>query len=126
MRKIVFALLVIIVATSGLFAQTKVPAPKDQLYIEVSALGNLDYFFDHKMGMEMVGKELGVRTEYVGPAEYDMNAMVAAFEATPAAPLATRLIAAIQAGEAAGGEIAAIASAARVEPLFLSHSVFRV
>ncbi len=52
----------------------------DQLYIEVSALGNLDYFYDHKMGMEMAGKELGVRTEYVGPAEYDMNAMVAAFE----------------------------------------------
>lgn len=80
MRKFVFALLVLMVATSGLFAQTKVPAPKDQLYIEVSALGNLDYFYDHKMGMEMVGKELGVRTEYVGPAEYDMNAMVAAFE----------------------------------------------
>ena len=60
MRKFVFALLVLMVATSGLFAQTKVPAPKDQLYIEVSALGNLDYFFDHKMGMEMVGKELGV------------------------------------------------------------------
>ncbi len=55
-------------------------AVKDQLYIEVSALGNLDYFYDHKMGMEMVGKELGVRTEYVGPAEYDMNAMVSAFE----------------------------------------------
>jgi ribose transport system substrate-binding protein len=52
----------------------------DQLYIEVSALSNLDYFYDHKMGMEMVGEELGVRTEYVGPAEYDMNAMVAAFE----------------------------------------------
>ena len=52
----------------------------DQLYIEVSALGNLDYFYDHKMGMEMAGKELGVRTEYVGPAEYDMNAMIAAFE----------------------------------------------
>ncbi len=80
MRKFVFALLVLMVATSGLFAQTRVPAPKDQLYIEVSALGNLDYFYDHKMGMEMVGKELGVRTEYVGPAEYDMNAMVAAFE----------------------------------------------
>jgi len=59
---------------------TAAPAPKDQLYIEVSALGNLDYFYDHKMGMEMVGKELGVKTEYVGPAEYDMNAMVAAFE----------------------------------------------
>jgi ribose transport system substrate-binding protein len=53
---------------------------KDQLYIEVSALGNLDYFYDHKMGMEKAGEELGVRTEYVGPAEYDMNAMVSAFE----------------------------------------------
>jgi ribose transport system substrate-binding protein len=80
MRKIVLALLVLIVASSGLFAQAKVLPPKDQLYIEVSALGNLDYFYDHKMGMEMVGKELGVRTEYVGPAEYDMNAMVAAME----------------------------------------------
>ncbi|OQY30896.1 MAG: hypothetical protein B6241_15120 [Spirochaetaceae bacterium 4572_59] len=50
------------------------------MYIEVSALGNLDYFYDHKMGMKMVGDELGVRTEYVGPAEYDMNAMVSAFE----------------------------------------------
>lgn len=53
---------------------------KDQLYIEVSALGNLDYFYDHKLGMKKVGEELGVRTEYVGPAEYDMNAMISAFE----------------------------------------------
>lgn len=53
---------------------------KDQLYIEVSALGNLDYFYDHKLGMKKVGEDLGVKTEYVGPAEYDMNAMVAAFE----------------------------------------------
>lgn len=59
---------------------TEKASVENQLYIEVSALGNLDYFYDHKMGMEMVGEELGVRTEYVGPAEYDMNAMVAAFE----------------------------------------------
>ena len=52
----------------------------DELYIEVAALGSDPYFYDHKMGMEMAGKELGVRTEYVGPAELDMNAMVAAFE----------------------------------------------
>ncbi|MBP1934303.1 substrate-binding domain-containing protein [Ammoniphilus resinae] len=57
----------------------KVPV-KDQLYIEVSALGNLDYFYDHKLGMEAAGKALGVQTEYVGPAEYDMNAMITAFE----------------------------------------------
>jgi len=52
----------------------------DQLYIEVSALGGLDYFYDHMLGCEMAGKELGVRTEYVGPPDYDMNAMIAAFE----------------------------------------------
>ncbi len=52
----------------------------NELYILVSALGSDPYFYDHKMGMEMAGKELGVRTEYVGPADLDMNAMVAAFE----------------------------------------------
>jgi ribose transport system substrate-binding protein len=79
MKRIVVALLLLSALGLPMFGQAKV-APKDQLYIEVSALGNLDYFFDHKMGMQMVGTELGVRTEYVGPAEYDMNAMVAAFE----------------------------------------------
>jgi ribose transport system substrate-binding protein len=82
MKKIVLVLLVLAVAGS-VFAQSKSSAPipkKDQLYIEVSAIGNNDYFYDHKMGMEMVGKELGVRTEYVGPADYDMNAMVSALE----------------------------------------------
>ncbi|MEI6389277.1 MAG: substrate-binding domain-containing protein [Spirochaetota bacterium] len=78
MKKIVIVLFLLALVLP-MFGQAKV-APKDQLYIEVSALGNLDYFYDHKMGMQMVGKELGVRTEYVGPAEYDMNAMVAAME----------------------------------------------
>lgn len=59
---------------------TENKAASDQLYIEVSAIGADPYFYDHKMGMEMAGKELGVRTEYVGPAENDMNAMVAALE----------------------------------------------
>ena len=80
MKRIVLVTFLLLVALGlPIFGQAKV-APKDQLYIEVSALGNLDYFYDHKMGMQMVGKELGVRTEYVGPAEYDMNAMVSAFE----------------------------------------------
>ncbi len=52
----------------------------DQLYIEVSALGSVDYFYDHKLGLEMAGKALGVKTEYVGPATRDMAAMVTAFE----------------------------------------------
>ncbi len=52
----------------------------DQLYVEVSALGNLDYFYDHKLGMRLAGEAMGVRTEYVGPAEYDIPAMITAFE----------------------------------------------
>ncbi|MDA8426192.1 MAG: substrate-binding domain-containing protein [Treponema sp.] len=81
MKRFVLAALAIMTIVPGLFAQSiYCPPKKDQLYIEVSALGNLDYFYDHKMGLEMAGKELGVRTQYVGPAEYDMNAMVSAFE----------------------------------------------
>jgi ribose transport system substrate-binding protein len=99
MKKIVsiaLTLLLAIILIVGC-AQNKTPDPKtsendtqasasqgkdysDQLYIHVSALSNLDYFYDHIMGTEMVGKELGVKTEYVGPADYDMNAMIAAFE----------------------------------------------
>lgn len=55
-------------------------AASNQLYIEVSALNDLPYFYDHKMGMEEAGKILGVKTEYVGPAGYDMGAMITAFE----------------------------------------------
>ncbi len=61
-------------------AQKAGAAHMDQLYVEVSALGNLDYFYDHKLGMKLAGEALGVRTEYVGPAEYDMPAMITAFE----------------------------------------------
>ncbi|HUW60628.1 MAG TPA: substrate-binding domain-containing protein [Candidatus Bathyarchaeia archaeon] len=56
------------------------PNTSYQLYIEVSALGSLDYFYDHKLGMKLAGEALGVKTEYVGPAEYDMAAMITAFE----------------------------------------------
>lgn len=59
---------------------------RDQLYVEVSALGNLDYFYDHKLGMRLAGEALGVRTEYVGPAEYDIPAMITAFEQALAKP----------------------------------------
>ncbi len=52
----------------------------DQLYVEVSALNSLEYFIDHKVGMEEVGKDLGVKTEFTGPSDYDMNAVVAAVE----------------------------------------------
>ena len=49
-------------------------------YIYVSAMGNLEFFNAHKYGWEWAGDALGVTSTYVGPAEYDMNAMVAAFD----------------------------------------------
>ncbi len=54
--------------------------PSNQVYIEVSALGSLDYFYDHQMGMNLAGQALGVKTEYIGPPDYDIAAMVSMFE----------------------------------------------
>jgi ribose transport system substrate-binding protein len=59
---------------------TKSAAKRPDLYIQVSALGNLEYFYDHKLGMKKAGELFGVQTEYVGPADLDMTAMVAALE----------------------------------------------
>jgi ribose transport system substrate-binding protein len=53
---------------------------RPDVYVEVSALGNLEYFYDHKMGMKKAGELLGVQTEYKGPADLDMNAMVQTLE----------------------------------------------
>ena len=53
---------------------------EDELYIGVYCLGNLEYFYDHKIGLEAAGKMMGVQTKYVGPPDYDIDAMVAAFE----------------------------------------------
>ena len=52
----------------------------DELYIGVYMLGNLEYFEDHKIGLRAAGEMMGVRTKYTGPPDYDINAMVAAFE----------------------------------------------
>ena len=81
MKKLILsALVVCLVLPLITWRAAQAKDPKDQLYIEVSALGNIDYFYDHKLGMKLAGEALGVKTEYVGPAEYDMNAMIAAFE----------------------------------------------
>ncbi|MGD0090185.1 MAG: substrate-binding domain-containing protein, partial [Planctomycetota bacterium] len=62
-------------------AQGAKKAASQQLYIEVSALGSLDYFYDHKLGMKMAAGALGVQTDYVGPGDDDITgAMVMSFE----------------------------------------------
>ncbi len=55
-------------------------AVSSEEYIYVSSMGNLEFFNAHKYGWKWAGEQLGVKTTYVGPAEYDMNAMVAAFD----------------------------------------------
>jgi len=52
----------------------------EEEYIYVSCMGNLEFFSAHKFGWKWGGERLGVKTTYVGPAEYDLNAMVAAFD----------------------------------------------
>lgn len=52
----------------------------DELYIQVAANSNLPYFADHMLGLETAGEELGVQTEYVGPADYDLDAMIESFQ----------------------------------------------
>ncbi len=69
-----------VVAASGFAQAGKGGAYSKQLYVEVSALNSLEYFYDHKEGMRLVGEDLGVRTEYTGPSDYDMNAVAAAID----------------------------------------------
>ena len=55
-------------------------AKKDQLYIAVMCLGNLEYFTDVRLGFWAAINELGVKGEYVGPADGDSSAQINAFE----------------------------------------------
>jgi ribose transport system substrate-binding protein len=55
-------------------------ADPNEEYIFVSCLGNLEFFNAVKYGWKWGGEKLGVKTSYVGPAEFDLNAQVAAFD----------------------------------------------
>lgn len=54
-------------------------SPEDH-YIYVGCMWNLEYFNAHKLGMDYAGKVFNVKTSIMGPAEYDIPAMVNAFE----------------------------------------------
>ncbi len=84
---LVLAMMLIAMAFAGCSAKTGEPAAaetekatSDELYIGVYCLGSLEYFYDHKAGLEAAGKMMGVKTKYVGPADRDIAAMVDAFE----------------------------------------------
>lgn len=80
--KKVIAVVMVLVMCTALLGTSALAAEdaSDDLYIGVYCWGNLEYFYDHKIGLEAAGKMLGVKTKYVGPADGDINAMVTAFE----------------------------------------------
>jgi ribose transport system substrate-binding protein len=61
-------------------------APKsvnsNEVYVEVTALTGHPYFAEHKRGMEEAGKALGVKTEFIGPVDFDIPGMITTLEQT--------------------------------------------
>ena len=51
----------------------------DESYIFVNCLGNIEFFNAHKYGWAKAGEQFGVKTSYVGPADFDIPAMIDAF-----------------------------------------------
>lgn len=49
-------------------------------YSEVLCLVSLPYFVDHKLGMDAAGKYFGVKTSFIGPAQFDIAGMISALE----------------------------------------------
>ncbi|MGD0726345.1 MAG: substrate-binding domain-containing protein [Spirochaetia bacterium] len=55
-------------------------ASANEEYIAVACMGNLEYFSAHKFAWKWMGDKLGVKTSYIGPAEYDVPGQIAAFD----------------------------------------------
>ncbi len=60
-------------------AQVLQGSPNEE-YIAVTCMGNLEYFSAHKFAWKWFGDKLGVKTAYIGPAEYDVPGEIAAFD----------------------------------------------
>ncbi|MHB9031346.1 MAG: substrate-binding domain-containing protein [Candidatus Latescibacterota bacterium] len=61
-------------------AKTPSQGKREDLYFEISALGSASYFYDHKEGLRLAGEHFGVRTEYKGPPDLNIQAMIQALE----------------------------------------------
>ena len=58
----------------GAFALTE-PEP-NETYAWVCVVSQIAYFIDHRLGLEAAGRELGVRTKFLGPTDYDIPGMI--------------------------------------------------
>lgn len=81
-RKVLLMLLLITLISVGsvYVAGAQALAPSDELYVGIYAFTDLEYWVDHKLGLEAAGKLMGVKTKFVGPPGHDMIAMVTDFE----------------------------------------------
>lgn len=70
---ILIMFLVLISFSSEVLAQLE---EKDELYVGVYSFTDLEYWVDHKLGLEAAGKMLGVKTRFVGPPDHDIIQMV--------------------------------------------------
>ena len=53
---------------------------EDDEFIFINCLRNIEFFSAHKYGWEQAGEMFGVKTSYMGPADFDIPGMVAAFD----------------------------------------------
>jgi len=52
----------------------------DNEYIFINCLRNIEFFNAHKYGWEKAGEAFGVKTSYMGPADFDIPGMITAFD----------------------------------------------
>ncbi len=74
------ALLNASLAVSGRASAAGLQGSPGEEYIAVACMGNLEYFRAHKYAWKWIGDKLGVKTSYIGPAEYDVPGQIAAFD----------------------------------------------
>ena len=68
---VVFGALMMIGSAVRAEAQGLKGDPNEE-YLAVACMGNLEYFSAHKFAWKWMGDRLGVKTSYIGPAEYDV------------------------------------------------------
>ena len=56
------------------------PPEPNETYYWIGAVVEIPYFIDHRLGIEAAGKELGVKTRFLGPTGYDIPAMIDTIE----------------------------------------------
>ena len=82
---ILYIFLLFIVSCSSDDQKSEVPSSRyegqrQDLYFLVSAVGANSYFYDHKMGLKLAGEFFGVETQYKGPPDWNMQAMIQAID----------------------------------------------